>query len=104
MITEDSPTHTLLDVTYDLRCQSDPLRVTKNNRVFGMLCDVVGEMSCMLLMSDGKLLLWQLKTIDYQVCILLFGLKITGFLSVISAISRCFLIEVISLKLRRLIK
>ena len=65
---EDSPTHAVLDVTYDLRCQSDPLRVTKNNRVFGMLCDVVGEMSCILLMSDGKLLLWQLKTIDYQVC------------------------------------
>ncbi len=71
-ILEDSPTHTFLDVSYDLRCQSDPLRVTKNNRVLGMLHDPVGEMKVILLMSDGRLLLWELKTIDYQVCVLLY--------------------------------
>ena len=65
--TEDSPTHSFLDVSYDLRCQSDPLRITKNNRVFGIACDPVGEMHATLVMSDSRVLMWQLKTIDYQV-------------------------------------
>lgn len=64
---DDSPTHTFLDVAYDLRCQSDPLRITKNSRVFGMACDPVGEMGITMVMNDSRILLWDLKIIDYQV-------------------------------------
>ena len=57
----------MLDVAYDLRCQSDPLRVTKNNRVFAATVCPVAEMSIALVMSDSRVLLWELKTVDYQV-------------------------------------
>lgn len=59
------PTH--LDVTYDLRCQSDPLRVTKNSRVYAITFCPVSEMKAGLVMSDSRLLVLELKTIDYQV-------------------------------------
>ena len=66
-IIDDSPTHTFLDVSYDLRAQSDPLRVTKNNRVLGIIGDPVSETNMALIMSDSRVLLWETKTIDYQV-------------------------------------
>ena len=70
--TEESPVHhTYLDVSYDLRCQSDPLRVTKNNRVMGVVICPVSEKQVCLIMSDGKVLLWELTTVDYTVSVYL---------------------------------
>ena len=55
------------DCMYDLRCQSDPLRVTKNNRVYGVACCPVTENRVVLMLSDSRLLFWELNTVDYQV-------------------------------------
>jgi len=63
---EENSTSCLLDVSYELRCQSDPLRITKNNRVLGFAVDPVHETRLSLVMSDSRVLVWQLKTIDYQ--------------------------------------
>ena len=62
-----SPPPSLMDIVYDLRCQSDPLRITRHSRVYGVTCCPVSEMSVALIMSDSRLLFWELKTIDYQV-------------------------------------
>ncbi|XP_071485424.1 WD repeat-containing protein 11-like [Diadema antillarum] len=53
------------DVTYDLRCQSDPLRVTKHMRTFGLSCSPVTECHTALVMSDGRILFWTLLTVDH---------------------------------------
>ncbi|XP_022080580.1 WD repeat-containing protein 11-like isoform X4 [Acanthaster planci] len=53
------------DVIYDLRCQSDPLRVTKHMRAFGLACCMSTERQMALLMSDGRLLIWSLMTVDH---------------------------------------
>ncbi|XP_074640587.1 WD repeat-containing protein 11-like isoform X2 [Tubulanus polymorphus] len=55
-----------LDVVYDLRCQSDPLRVTKNNRVVSVAACPVSERTIALVMSDGKTLFWKLNTVDFH--------------------------------------
>uniref|UniRef100_A0A8C4QUC4 WD repeat domain 11 n=1 Tax=Eptatretus burgeri TaxID=7764 RepID=A0A8C4QUC4_EPTBU len=49
------------EVIYDLRCQSDPIRVTKTVKPIALACCPVGENSLALLVSDGRLLLWDLK-------------------------------------------
>ncbi|XP_038045535.1 WD repeat-containing protein 11-like isoform X5 [Patiria miniata] len=53
------------DVIYDLRCQSDPLRVTKHMRAFGLACCMSTERQMGLLMSDGRLLVWSLMTVNH---------------------------------------
>ncbi|XP_064630114.1 WD repeat-containing protein 11-like isoform X2 [Lineus longissimus] len=60
----DEPNQTPMDVVYDLRAQSDPLRVTKNNRVFAVACCPITEKTVALVMSDSKVLFWDLKTVD----------------------------------------
>lgn len=52
------------DIFYDHRCQSDPLRVTLHNRVYGAACCPVSENKVALVMSNGKLLIWELNTVD----------------------------------------
>ena len=64
---ESGVSHPPIDCTYDLRCQSDALRVTKNNRVYGIGCCPVTEMKVALILSDSRLLVWEFKTVDYQV-------------------------------------
>jgi hypothetical protein len=63
-ILSDENNHPPLDVVYDLRAQSDPLRVTKNNRVYAMACCPISEKTVALVMSDSKVLFWDLKTVD----------------------------------------
>ncbi|XP_070541595.1 WD repeat-containing protein 11-like isoform X2 [Ptychodera flava] len=53
------------DVIYDLRCQSDHLRVTKHVRPFGIYRCPVTERSCALIMNDGRIMIWSLKTTDH---------------------------------------
>ena len=65
-ITDEPNQQYPLDVAYDLRCQSDQLRVTKSTRVYGISHCPVNENSVALVISDSRVLLWQLKTIDYE--------------------------------------
>eukprot|EP00118_Oscarella_pearsei_P009065 m.49863 g.49863 ORF g.49863 m.49863 type:complete len:1222 (+) comp34038_c1_seq1:279-3944(+) len=48
------------DVIYDLRCQSDPLRLSKQNRAVHMCLDPVFEQTISLLLVDGRVLFWRL--------------------------------------------
>ncbi|XP_072042557.1 WD repeat-containing protein 11-like isoform X2 [Amphiura filiformis] len=54
------------DVIYDLRCQSDPLRVTKHVRAFGLACCASTERYAALIMSDGRILIWTLMTVEHH--------------------------------------
>ncbi|GFY16613.1 WD repeat-containing protein 11 [Trichonephila clavipes] len=45
-----------LEVTYDLQCQSDSLRLTKHAKVTGMAVCPLSEMKIALLVSDGRVL------------------------------------------------
>ena len=57
-------------MSYDLRCQSDSLRVTKHTRVFGVSCCPTSESKVSLIMSDGRLLIWHLTIVDYVVSLI----------------------------------
>ena len=57
-------------MTYDLRCQSDPLRVTKHMRTFGLACSPVSESQTALMLSDGRILFWSLMTMNHSASLL----------------------------------
>lgn len=59
---DDTPPNVSLDVAYDLRCQSDPLRVTRHNRVYCASLCPVSEKSVALIMSDSRVIFWELQT------------------------------------------
>ncbi|XP_028681437.2 WD repeat-containing protein 11 [Erpetoichthys calabaricus] len=50
------------DLAYDLRCQCDAIRVTKTVRPYSMACCPVGENSAALFISDGRVMLWEVKS------------------------------------------
>ena len=64
--TGDSYFNDYQDVIYDLRCQSDPLRVTKHVRAFGLACCASTERYAALIMSDGRILIWSLMTVEHH--------------------------------------
>ncbi|XP_077868471.1 WD repeat-containing protein 11 [Saccoglossus kowalevskii] len=53
------------DVIYDVRCQSDHLRVTKHVRPFGIYACPCSERQVALIMNDGRVLIWTLKTTEH---------------------------------------
>lgn len=55
-----------MEISYDLRCQSDPLRVTKHMKTFGFSVSPVSESEAALLMSDGRILFWSLITVEHS--------------------------------------
>ncbi|XP_005089399.1 WD repeat-containing protein 11 [Aplysia californica] len=57
---DDTPTQLSMEVAYDLRCQSDPLRVTRHNKLYGASLCPVSEKAVALIMSDSRILLWEL--------------------------------------------
>ncbi|XP_071090050.1 WD repeat-containing protein 11-like isoform X1 [Haliotis cracherodii] len=61
---DDTPPNVSLDVAYDLRCQSDPLRVTRHNRVYGIAASLISERTMALIMSDSRVIFWDLHTMD----------------------------------------
>ncbi|KAL5022239.1 hypothetical protein ScPMuIL_001394 [Solemya velum] len=63
---DDSPPQLSLDVAYDLHCQSDPMRLTRHAKVFVMSCCPVTEKSVALIMSDSRVIFWELMTLDVQ--------------------------------------
>ncbi|XP_025096054.1 WD repeat-containing protein 11-like [Pomacea canaliculata] len=65
---DDTPPSVSLDVAYDLRCQSDPLRVTRHNRVSAAAMCPASEKSVALVMSDSRVIFWELKTSEHLAC------------------------------------
>ncbi|XP_078587664.1 WD repeat-containing protein 11-like isoform X3 [Branchiostoma floridae x Branchiostoma japonicum] len=51
------------DVTYELRCQSEALRITKHIRISGMAACPVNERSVAVFVNDGRIMFWNLTTI-----------------------------------------
>ncbi|KFV74400.1 WD repeat-containing protein 11, partial [Struthio camelus australis] len=50
------------ELIYDLRSQCDAIRVTKTVRPFSMVCCPVNENSAALIVSDGRVMVWELKS------------------------------------------
>lgn len=50
------------ELVYDLRSQCDAIRVTKTVRPFTMVCCPVNENSAALIVSDGRVMIWELKS------------------------------------------
>uniref|UniRef100_A0A8C0KQD5 WD repeat domain 11 n=1 Tax=Canis lupus dingo TaxID=286419 RepID=A0A8C0KQD5_CANLU len=50
------------ELTYDLRSQCDAIRVTKTVRPFSMVCCPVNENAAALIVSDGRVMIWELKS------------------------------------------
>ncbi|XP_064605109.1 WD repeat-containing protein 11-like [Liolophura sinensis] len=61
---DDTPPQVSLDVAYDLRCQSDPMRLTKHSKVLGVAMSPVTERGVALIMSDSRVIFWEIKTIN----------------------------------------
>uniref|UniRef100_A0A4W3H4F0 WD repeat-containing protein 11 n=1 Tax=Callorhinchus milii TaxID=7868 RepID=A0A4W3H4F0_CALMI len=57
---EPDPDQPVQELTYDLRCQCDAIRITKTVRPFGMVCCPVNENSAALIVSDGRVMMWEL--------------------------------------------
>ncbi|XP_041368583.1 WD repeat-containing protein 11-like [Gigantopelta aegis] len=63
---DDTPPTVSMDVAYDLRSQTDPLRVTRHNRVYGFTVSPVSERTIGLVMSDSRVIFWEMKTVDVK--------------------------------------
>lgn len=50
------------ELVYDLRSQCDAIRVTKTVRPFSMVCCPVNENAAALIVSDGRVMIWELKS------------------------------------------
>ncbi|XP_078500058.1 WD repeat-containing protein 11 isoform X1 [Lissotriton helveticus] len=59
---EDPDPDPIQELTYDLRCQCDAIRVTKTVRPFSLACCPVSENSVALMISDGRVMIWELKS------------------------------------------
>ncbi|XP_078310578.1 WD repeat-containing protein 11-like [Crassostrea virginica] len=61
---DDSPPPVSMDVTYDLRCQSDGMRVTRHSRVSSMACCPVSEKSVALMVTDSRIVFWDMMLLN----------------------------------------
>lgn len=50
------------ELTYDLRSQCDAIRVTKTVRPLSMVCCPVNENAAALVVSDGRVMIWELRS------------------------------------------
>uniref|UniRef100_A0A3Q1CEZ5 WD repeat-containing protein 11 n=1 Tax=Amphiprion ocellaris TaxID=80972 RepID=A0A3Q1CEZ5_AMPOC len=57
------PEQSVQELVYDLRSQCDAIRVTKTVRPYRMVICPVNENSAALMVSDGRVMLWELKTV-----------------------------------------
>ncbi|XP_041124684.1 WD repeat-containing protein 11 isoform X2 [Polyodon spathula] len=60
-VKEPDPDQSVQELAYDLRCQCDAMRVTKTVRPYRMVCSPVSENSAALIISDGRVMMWELK-------------------------------------------
>ena len=58
--------NTSVDIIYENKCQSDPLRLSKSSRLFGFMCCPISERKVALLISDGRMIIWELKATRLQ--------------------------------------
>lgn len=75
---DDTPTQLSMEVAYDLRCQSDPLRVTRHNKLFCSALCPVSEKMIALVMSDSRVMFWELiaqQVLIMNVVIIIFEIK-----------------------------
>ncbi|XP_056147631.1 WD repeat-containing protein 11 [Lampris incognitus] len=56
------PEQSVQELVYDLRSQCDAIRVTKTVRPYRMVICPVNENNAALMVSDGRVMLWELKT------------------------------------------
>ncbi|XP_059139612.1 WD repeat-containing protein 11-like [Physella acuta] len=61
---DDTPTQLSMEVAYDLRCQSDPLRVTRHNKLYCSSLCPVSEKVISLIMSDSRVMFWELSALQ----------------------------------------
>uniref|UniRef100_A0A8D0BDJ2 WD repeat domain 11 n=1 Tax=Salvator merianae TaxID=96440 RepID=A0A8D0BDJ2_SALMN len=61
-LNEDANLDPIQELVYDLRSQCDAIRVTKTVRPFSMVCCPVNENSAALIVSDGRVMIWELKS------------------------------------------
>ncbi|XP_048362514.1 WD repeat-containing protein 11 [Sphaerodactylus townsendi] len=59
---EDPDPDSIQELIYDLRSQCDAIRVTKTVRPFSMVCCPINENSAALVVSDGRVMIWELKS------------------------------------------
>lgn len=59
-------TNASVDIIYENKCQSDPLRLSKSSRLFGFMCCPTSERKIALLISDGRMIVWELKATRLQ--------------------------------------
>lgn len=63
---EANDTNASVDIIYENKCQSDPLRLSKSSRLFGFMCCPTSERKVALLISDGRMIIWELKATRLQ--------------------------------------
>lgn len=49
------------EMTYDLKCQCDAIRVTKTVRPYSIACSPISENKVALIIGDGRVMIWELK-------------------------------------------
>ena len=54
-----------MDMTYDLVCQSDPLRLLRNSKVFSMVYHPISEKQMALILSDSRVILLDVLSTEY---------------------------------------
>ncbi|KAM8924117.1 WD repeat-containing protein 11 [Pelodytes ibericus] len=59
---EEAGSDAVPEMTYDLRCQCDAIRVTKTVRPYSITCSPINENAIALIISDGRVMIWELKS------------------------------------------
>ena len=62
-----------MDVAYDLRCQSDSMRVTRHSRVSSMAYCPVTEKSVALTVTDSRVVFWEMMVVGDYVSLIYHG-------------------------------
>lgn len=62
----------VIGLTYDSKSHSDSVRLTRHVKVYGVSRCPVSEHKMVVLLSDGRILLWNLISIQKQVLELLY--------------------------------
>lgn len=63
---DESPQGPSPEISYDLRCQSDSIRMTRHCKVTGVVCCPVTEKTLALILSDSRVIFWEMHTVDFQ--------------------------------------
>ncbi|XP_068114117.1 WD repeat-containing protein 11 [Hyperolius riggenbachi] len=59
---EEAESDPVPEMTYDLKCQCDAIRVTKTIRPYSVACNPINENAVALIISDGRVMIWELKS------------------------------------------